>query len=252
MIQADSKNIEIDSPELISVRRKILLKKKFLKKIYEEWYSLIKEKLPSSDKPVLEIGSGAGFFREFSGSNVITSEILQTDGVDLVFDACKGIPFKNKSLSAVVMTDVLHHLPDTVRFFSEAERVLENSGKIIMIEPWVTGWSKFIFKNFHHEPFDTSSADWNFASSGPLSGANGALPWIIFKRDLSKFKNSFPGLTVKNISLMMPFRYLISGGFSTPSFLPSKLFGISKFIESSIKGMNGSIAMFALIEIIRK
>ncbi len=252
MIQADSKNIEIDSPELISVRRKILLKKKFLKKIYEEWYLLIKERLPESNSPVLEIGSGAGFFREFSGSNVITSEILQADGVDLVFDACKGIPFKNKSLSAVVMTDVLHHLPDTVRFFSEAERVLENSGKIIMIEPWVTGWSKFIFKNFHHEPFDTSSADWNFASSGPLSGANGALPWIIFKRDFLRFKNSFPNLTVRDIRLMMPFRYLVSGGFSIPSVLPSQLFGLSKFIESAIKGMNGSIAMFALIEIIRK
>jgi len=47
----------------------------------------------------------------------------------------------------------------------------------------------------------------------PLSGANQALPWIVFDRDRHIFEGKYPGVKIKRICLMMPFIYLLSGGF---------------------------------------
>jgi len=91
-----------------------------------------------------------------------------------------GTPFEDESLRAIVFTDVLTTCLNVRRFFSEASRCLRPGGKILMIEPWVTSWSKFIFMNFHHEPFSPSGSRLVIPLNGPLSGANGAIPWIVF------------------------------------------------------------------------
>jgi hypothetical protein len=116
-----------------------------------------------------------------------------------------------------------------------------------MIEPANTLFSSFIFKNFHHETFDPSAQDWQFVSTGPLSGANGALPWIVFKRDVGKFASDFPMLNCQSIKLHTPFAYILSGGFSYRSFLPGGLFAIVEFFESLVSPLSGLLAMFQTI-----
>ena len=124
------------------------------------------------------------------------------------------------SLRAIVMTNVLHHLPDVASFFGEATRVVRPGGAIVMIEPWVTPWSRVIYTVLHHEPFDPTAAEWRVSGNGPLSGANGALPWILFERDRSRFEREFPALRVASITPGMPFRYLLSGGFTSGGMYP--------------------------------
>ena len=58
-----------------------------------------------------------------------------------------------------------------------------------MIDPWLSPWSKFVYKRFHHEPFRPEARD--CAHSRPLSGANGAIPWIVFVRDRHIFESAF-------------------------------------------------------------
>ena len=43
-------------------------------------------------------------------------------------------------------------------------------------------------KNFHHETFNPEG-DWKIPGTGPMSDANGALPFIVFERDKEKFEN---------------------------------------------------------------
>ena len=97
------------------------------------------------------------------------------------------------------MVDVLHHIPNVTLFFNEARRVLRNKGKIVMVEPWNSKWSYIIYKYFHHENFDPDIINWAFDSSGPLSGANGAVPWIVFERDLKIFRHKYPEFIVTKI-----------------------------------------------------
>jgi hypothetical protein len=83
-----------------------------------------------------------------------------------------------------------------------------------MIEPWACGWSKLLYGHLHHEPFLPEANSWEIPESGPLSGANGALPWIIFVRDRKILASKFPELEIEEIVPMMPLRYLVSEGIS--------------------------------------
>jgi hypothetical protein len=116
-----------------------------------------------------------------------------------------------------------------------------------MIEPWVSPWSRFVYTHLHHEPFQPETASWELPSSGPLSGANGALPWIIFARDHLQFEQQFPHWRIELIKPIMPFRYLLSGGVSLRGLAPGWSFGIWHRIENALNRWNNQLAMFAQI-----
>jgi SAM-dependent methyltransferase len=186
-----TQDLDLDDPKTTELRRSIIREKPFLRSIYQDWYQTISSSLEPAQTPVLEIGSGGGFMSEFV-PGLITSEVFYIRSVSFVLDG-HYLPFADNALGAIVMLNVLHHLTDNVRkFFTDAARCVRNKGAIIMIEPWVTPWSKIIYGKLHHEPFQPEAVSWQFASTGPLSGANSALPWILFSRDRRKFEDEFP------------------------------------------------------------
>lgn len=121
-----------------------------------------------------------------------------------------------------------------------------------MIEPWVSTWSRPIYTHLHHEPFVPDSKDWTFPSSGPLSGANGALPWIIFQRDQREFEAEFRGLEIQTVRPFMPFRYLVSGGVSMRQLMPEATFPLWRKLESWLHPWPNHWSMFALIHLTRR
>jgi SAM-dependent methyltransferase len=245
-----TQGMDLDSPETSKLRRKIIKDKDFLYKIYLEWYQSIFAKI-SIDIPgrILELGSGGGFLGEIF-PEVIKSDIIYLSNIDVIVDAHK-LPFRLNSLRAIVMTNVLHHIPQPDTFFRSAARCVRPGGRITMIEPWVTTWSRFVYTKLHHEPFDPNVKEWQFPSQGPLSGANSAIPWIIFQRDKDKFIQLFSEWSILEIKLIMPFRYLVSGGVSLRSFMPDFTFGFWKWFEGLLNPMMDKIALFALISLER-
>src|SRR5207253_2508282 len=99
----------------------------------------------------------------------------------------------------------------------------------------------------HHEPFQPETPSWELPSSGPLSSANGALPWVIFVRDRVKFTQEFPEWRVELIKPIMPFRYLLSGGVSLRGLAPGCSFGLWRQLENALHNWNNQLAMFAQI-----
>lgn len=246
LVHPKTKNLDIDDPKTTLIRRKIIQEKKFLRKIYNGWYQLIKKSIPDDvEGGVLEIGSGAGFIKEVL-PETMTSEVFECEGVDRVIDAT-SFPFEDGSLRAIIMTDVFHHIPNVRSFLNEAERVLAVGGRVIMIEPWNCAWSRFIYQNLHHEPFVPEAPEWEFPTNGPLSSANGALPWMVFSRDLEKFQLQFPHLTLEGTQIFMPFTYLLSGGVSLRSLIPGALYGFFSILEIPFEKLG--VGMFAKIEL---
>ena len=244
----ENKDSNLDAPETTLQHRAIILRKRFLKNIYIHWYTSFLKKIPEFPEGILlEIGSGGGFIKQLD-SRVVTSDILSFEHCDMTFSGEK-MPFEDNSLSAIFMIDVLHHIPNCVNFFAEAERTLKPGGKIVMIEPANTAFSRFIFQNFHHENFDPEAPDWTFPTTGPLSGANGALPWIVFSRDYDRFSSTFPTLSKDGISYHTPFAYLVSGGLTFKSLLPGWMFKPFRMFESCFTPLNPWIAMFQTITI---
>ncbi len=218
-----------------SCAKRILEEKRFLRHIYQEWYQLLVAFLPPGEGLVLELGTGAGFLRDYL-PGLITSDVLPLSDVSVVMDAHR-IPFQDASLRAILMIDVLHHLAAPGSFFAEATRCVKPGGVMIMIEPWVTPWSRLVYTWLHHEPFHPEAAQWEFPTSGPLSGANGALPWIMFHRDRSRFTSEFPEWRVRSIDLDMPFSYLLSGGVSRRAFVPGAAFKPVRWLEKRCKAL---------------
>lgn len=241
--------IPIDDLRATSLRRRIIREKNFLRRLYREWYEQIARAMPPGHGAMLELGSGAGFLYEYL-PEVITSEVFYCDGIRIVIDG-QRLPFADSCLRAIVMVDVFHHLPAVRRFLQDAARCVRPAGKIIMIEPWVTPWSKWVYRHLHHEPFIPEATHWEFASGGPLSGANGALPWIVFSRDSVQFLKEFPEWRIEEIRLTMPFAYLLSGGVSLRSFFPGMFYGLIRFMEHLLTPYLPRLAMFAQITLQR-
>ncbi|HTS35929.1 MAG TPA: class I SAM-dependent methyltransferase [Candidatus Solibacter sp.] len=241
--------LAVDDPATTELRNQIIASKPFLRSIYDDWYRMLSNELPAGDGPVLELGSGAGYCEQFI-PGLITSEIFHCSRARVVADA-QQIPFADGSLRAIIMTDVLHHMPNVESFFREASRCLRQGGKIIMIEPWVTPWSRFVYTRLHHEPFLAEAKDWSFSSSGPLSGSNSALPWILFLRDRQKFESLFPELTIERIRPFMPFRYLISGGVGLRSLMPGLTYHLWARLECMLEPAMARLAMFVFVSLRR-
>ncbi len=240
----------LDAPATTNARREVLAKKPFLKKIYRNWYRRVTSGLLfDENEKVLEIGSGAGFIKE-QYADIITSDIMPLDQCDMVV-AAEELPFSDGELSAIVMVDVFHHIPEVGKFLSEAQRVLKPGGKIKMIEPANTWFGRLIYKGWHHEPFDAETLSWSFPSTGPLSGANTALPWIVFQRDKDIFHDKYPELKINKISYHTAFLYIASGGFSYKSMLPGWAFGLASFIEAILTPLHPILAMFHTIEVVK-
>ncbi len=225
----------------------ILQRKLFLRKLYTDFYRELKAAVPEAEgKVIVELGSGGGFIKEVI-CNAITSDVLDLPNVDKVFSACQ-MPFPDVSVDAFVMFDVLHHITEPRAFFHEALRCLKVGGQIVMIEPANTLWSRFIYKNFHHEGFDTK-AGWNLGSGGPLSCGNDALPWIIFSRDRKVFESEFPTLKILQMRNHTPLRYLLSGGFTLRQLVPSLSYSFVKVVEILLSPLNNILGMFQTIEL---
>lgn len=240
-----ARGIDIDDPGLITIRRRLLRQKIFLHKLYEEWYSLIKQNLASNSSRVIELGSGAGFLERLI-PKVIKTDLFHLPFLHLVMDGLKT-PIKDKSIDAYTLLDVFHHLPDVNEFLREASRTLRIGGRIIMIEPWLSSWSRFVYSTLNYEPIHPEMKDWKFESSGPLSGSNLALPWIVFFRDKEIFQNKYPQFRIIRIQPMMPFRFLLSGGLSTWINPPAFLYPMVKRFEAIFGKALDKWGMFALI-----
>ncbi len=243
LAEPSTRGMELDDPRTTALRRQIVRTKPLLRRIYDQWYGFISTNIPAGSGEVLELGSGAGFLDEFI-PQLITSEIFVTPGARVVLDG-QRLPFPDAGLRAIAMTNVLHHLPDVRRFFAEATRCVRVGGTVAMVEPWVTQWSRLIYRKLHHERFDPHARRWGFDSDGPLSGANGALPWIVFRRDRQQFEREFPTWRIEHLRPILPFRYLLSGGVSLRALMPGWSSGLLRAAEAMMPA--SQTAMFAEI-----
>ena len=166
----------------------------------------------------MEIGSGGGFLDQFI-PGLIKTDVVELPFIDKVCEA-ERLPFPDRSTGALVMVNVLHHVGDVDAFLHEATRVLVPGGVVAMIEPYVSSFSRLIYRYIHHEPFDPNAVDWRLPPSGRLSGGNDALPWIVFVRDRARFERDYPALRIESLRPHSPLSHLLSGGVTTRPLAP--------------------------------
>jgi hypothetical protein len=168
---------------------------------------------------ILEIGSGTSPLKQFH-TNIITSDVLNLDYLDLVFD-CHEIDkldaIKDNSLDVITLTNVLHHLKCPIAFLNRAAGKLKSGGKVIATEPFFSVLSTGIYKYLHHEAVEFDAREPELSEvRGPLASANQALPWLIFFRRpdwLQRLDENYDmvGLSVRPFTMLS---YMVTGGIS--------------------------------------
>jgi hypothetical protein len=198
------------------------------------WYrKLYRDQLKDFANPaalsILEIGSGTSPLKQFL-PNVITSDVLDLDYLDLVFD-CHEIDklqaIKDSSLDVITLTNVLHHLKSPITFLNRAATKLKSGGKVIATEPFFSALSTLIFKYLHHEPVNFRIVEPELGHvRGPLASANIALPWLIFFRRREWLRRLDCNFDLATLSLR-PFSslsYMLTGGISHRLPIPRSLY----------------------------
>jgi SAM-dependent methyltransferase len=246
-----ARHLDLDSAEATLVHRRLIREKAFLRRLYLHYYAQFDAVLTRATAGglVLEIGAGGGFYREVR-EGVRSLDLRPAADVDVVGSAL-ALPFKSASASAVLLLNVLHHLRDPAAFLRECERILKPGGRVCLIEPYAGLLSRRLIKPLHHEPWDESET-WILPELGPMTGANMALPSIIFVRDRARYDSEFPHLPVDRIELHTIALYLLSGGVSMRPFAPGILFTPMLFLERLLAPAGRFLASMMTVELVRR
>jgi SAM-dependent methyltransferase len=207
-----------------------------LRALYADLYARIAAELPpASLGPRIELGSGPGFAREFIPDLELTDLVRAPWHQGEV--SAEALPFPDRGVGALVLFDVLHHVPSPRRFFEEAVRVLVPGGRIVMCEPYISPVSYPVYKFLHEEPLDLGAdplAPSNGGGARDPFDSNQGIPTLLFGRGRAAFAEAFPALSVKRLQHLTGFSFPASGGFSHGAFLPFPVWSLLHRIESRL------------------
>jgi SAM-dependent methyltransferase len=213
--------------EFVEQHRTIWAARPELRSVYEEFFQHLLDAV-GERVPVVELGAGPGFFKEYRPS-LIATDVISTRWVDFVCDACV-LPFESESVGALVMLDVLHHLPHPLNFMVEAARVLRPAGVVAMIEPWITPASYLLYRYLHHEdctlridirsPFETTGKN---AFDG-----NATIPYNLVRY---YSRTSAPPLRLARMKPFLGLGYLASFGFKRTRPLSPRFISFARASE---------------------
>lgn len=226
--------IDTQAQEQLLRHRRVWDQKPVLRRVYNEEFFA---RLLSQTKPdgaSVEVGAGPGFFKQFFPS-VFSTDLIFCPWLDAIADA-QHLPFRSASVANVFGLDMLHHLAAPMEFLHEAARILVPGGRLILIEPWITPFSWFLFRFFHQERCDLSETPWAPSNSDQTGekrafDGNQAIPYLLFgSRNRVRTLNSLPEFKLNALEPFCLFAYLLSGGFNHASLLPEALYPlVSKF-----------------------
>jgi SAM-dependent methyltransferase len=247
-------NLDLNNEKRLIFHRRILSQKSLLRKVFNKFH----ETFNSCDKIFfsgtglrIELGSGIAPIRD-RYSDVLATDVVMSSGLDQVLDA-HDMNLKSNSVRALFGQNCFHHFSNPIKFFREAERVLEPGGGIVLIEPYYGLFAEFLYpKLFNSEGYDKNFFSWEAPINGPMKGANQALSYIVFKRDSSVFEKKFPNLKIIHQSTCNNYlTYLLSGGLNFKQMVPNSFAPIIEGLEWFISPLSRFLALHHVI-VIRK
>ena len=216
--------------------RRAWQKNRSLRMINADLYAQVARHLPPQTLGRrIELGSGPGFAREFIPGIELT-DLVRAPWHDGEASA-EALPYEAGSIGALVLFDVLHHVPSPRKFFDEAVRVLVPGGRVVMCEPYISPVSYPVYKFLHEEPLDMSADPLALHDPGGARDpfdSNQGIPTLLFGRKRRAFTEAFPALSIQYIQYMTGFSLPATGGFSHGPFLPFALWSLLHRLDGQV------------------
>lgn len=239
----------------LQAQRAIWERKPALALVYGVWFEALLKGVPSGAR-VLELGSGPGFLHHYAACRRrdvrwVSSDLVETPWNDVVADALR-LPFRTRSVDAVLALDLVHHLARPALFFSEAARILAPGGQVCVIEPWVTPLSYPVYRLTHPEGCTLHLDPWNpfgaerSADKQPMRGDN-AVAWRLV-RSVPAARWRELGFRQPTVALFSGLAYLLSLGFRGPSLLPRSFAPLLIEVDRLLAPLAAGLGLRALIQ----
>jgi len=200
-----------------------------LRQVYREWFARLLVAVEGLD-PVVEVGAGPGFLKEFA-PHLVATDVVAGLRVDVRCDA-DVLPFRSASVGGLVLVDTLHHLPRPLDFLGEAARVLQPRGRVAMIEPWITPSSWVLYRYFHHEDCRLGvdlTRPFGGDDKAALDG-NAAIPYLT----LARVREGALPLRLLSAEPFIGLPYLVTFGFKVERPLPPALQRLARLGEATL------------------
>jgi len=230
-----------DEAQLLAAYERVWNRKLIIRRLYETWYENIAAELrPGS---IIEVGAGTGNFKrwlETRGRMCWTLDILAGKYIDVQADALQ-MPLATRSVDNIVMVDALHHFARPLAFLKHAAEVLRPRGRLLLIEPFVSVWGRFVYRYLHHE-----RVDFDFEESTVSKEAwdgNAAIPRLT----LARVEQEVRDLRIRRISYCEFLAYPLSGGFSYRSLLPGPVLLALHRLEQSRLFQNRTLSLRVIV-----
>ncbi len=188
----------------------------YIRSLYKTVFSRITSYIPANSKVLIEIGSGNGISKK-SMPGIIATDISFHELLDASCDSI-ALPFRSNSIDAIVIKDVLHHLPDVELFLKEVHRVLRTNGRLVVFDPYWGLLARFVYRFLHQEKFDVKAKTWSFTSNSPWD-SNQALTYLLLRRDRTRFEKEFNFFKIEEHEKLIGPSFLLSGGVSRRTFI---------------------------------
>jgi SAM-dependent methyltransferase len=224
-----------------------------LRTLYGRWYARVRAQLPPRELGRwLELGSGPGFAKDVI-PELELSDVVGAPWLEHELDA-EQLPFDDASLGALVLFDVLHHLPHPARFFSEAVRTLRPGGRVVMCEPYVSPASYPVYRFLHEERCDLSVdplAETAGTGDDPFEG-NQAIPTLLLARRPDELEDRFPELHIAGLERFAGLAYPASGGFGRRTLLPMRLWRALLALEDRLPEAAFRLIGFRMLAVLER
>ena len=241
-----------DVQRLLEEHCRVWHRKAVLRRIYRDEFF---DRVLASCRPggvSVEVGAGPAFLKE-RAPTVVSTDVVWCPWLDAVADA-QHLPFRSGHVTNVLGVDVLHHVATPLAFLKEAERILINGGRLVLVEPWITPFSYLVYRYLHQEDCDLTADPLagmsirSAESKRPLDG-NQAIPYLLFgPAVLARTLGSLPGFRPLAIEPFCLFAYLLSLGFKRASLLPEWMYPVvSRLEHATIEWWRSAAALRALI-----
>jgi SAM-dependent methyltransferase len=221
--------------------------KPLLRQVYAGFYRKISAWIdPATPGRIVELGSGIGNLKQHFPQGLAT-DLFPNPWLDLACDAYE-LPFRDGTVSHLVLLDVFHHLQAPGAFLKEAARVLVSGGRLILLEPCISPASWFAYTFCHHEPVGWRRPICRSTSPPPRPrpyyAAQGNATRLFLRRALPGWP---AGWIVLHGEAFACFAYLLSGGYRKPALYPARWLGLISRVDAALSRWPGLFAGRCLV-----
>ena len=237
--------------ETLEAQERVWEERPVVRRLYRDWYRLIRDRLAEVSGPTIELGAGTARFKE-AYPEAIATDVEETPWADQVVDALR-LPYDTGSVANLILIDVFHHLSSPTRFFDECRRVIAPGGRVLILDPYCSALSTPAYKHLHHERTDLSVPPLGDAPELESSAldSNQARATLVFFRAPSEFGERWPELRIVERRRLAFLLYPLSGGYSRRPLIPAALYRPVALLERALQPL-GRVAAFRCLVVLER